>query len=87
MPNPIGQVTPDESRRLYKLHERRAGLRELLLCLDPKADADLIERVKADTARTDAEFAAWWEEMSAKYAWPAGTYTINFDTHLVYPAS
>jgi len=86
MQKPIGQVTHDESRRLYKLHERRAGLRELLLCLDPKADADLIERAKADTARTDAEFAAWWQEMSSKYSWLPGTYRIDFDTHLIYPA-
>ena len=84
MRQPIGQVTPEESREIYRLHERLSSLRELLLCLDPEADTALIERVNADLDATQARFDTWWANMASKYSWPAGSYEIDFETGNIY---
>ena len=65
MRQPIGQVTPEECRAIYRLHERLSSLRELLLSLDPEADAALVGRVEADQDATRARFDAWWADMAA----------------------
>lgn len=85
MRKPIGQVAPAERRIIHKLHERRSSLRELLLSLDPEADAELIRRVDADKKRTDDAFAAWWADMAAKYSWHPGSYEIDFETGNILP--
>ena len=84
MRQPIGQVTPEECRAIYRLHERLSSLRELLLSLDPEADAALVGRVEADQDATRARFDAWWADMAAKYSWPAGSYEINFESGQIY---
>ena len=84
MRQPIGQVTPEECRAIYRLHERLSSLRELLLSLDPEADADLIGRVNADRERTHARFDGWWTDMAAKYSWPPSSYEIDFESANIY---
>ncbi len=84
MRQPIGQVTPEECRAIYRLHERLSSLRELLLCLDPEADAALIGRVNVDRERTQARFDAWWTDMAAKYSWPPSSYEIDFESANIY---
>ena len=81
-----GRVLPIERDEVQRLHERRAGLNELILSLQETpllANPLFYDKVVTDLGRTVREIEAWWEEKAAKYAWGrdlGGLWSIDFNT-------
>lgn len=77
----VGKVTPEESKEILALYERKNGLIELAKAI--KVDEDIYDRVVTDLGFTTTKFHDWWDDMSKKYQWegsPNGHWEINFDS-------
>lgn len=82
----VGQVTVEEKNEIQALFERRNGLNELAKIITAD-NADLYEKLVKDLGETNTKFQAWWNRMSAKYAWESsddGNWEINFETCDIY---
>ncbi len=79
----VGQVSPEESKQIQQLFERRNGLNELAKILTP-SNVELYERLVKDLGETSTKFQQWWDTMYAKYQWessPNGNWEIDFTTN------
>ncbi len=79
----VGQVSPEESKQIQQLFERRNGLNELAKILTP-SNVELYERLVKDLGETSTKFQQWWDAMYAKYQWessPNGNWEIDFATN------
>ena len=82
----VGKVTPEEKNEIQTLFERKNGLSELAKILTAD-NAELYEKLVKDIGGTGTKFQAWWDRMSAKYAWESsenGHWEINFDTNEIF---
>ncbi|MDR3494560.1 MAG: CXXX repeat peptide modification system protein [Ancalomicrobiaceae bacterium] len=82
----VGRVLPGERDEVLRLHERRAGLDELVLSLQESpllANPVFYDKVVADLGRTVKHLADWWDAKAKKYGWdavPGGQWSIDFDS-------
>ena len=82
----VGRVMPVERDVVLRLHERRAGLNELVLSLQESpllANPAFYDKVVADLGQAVRGIADWWSEKAAKYGWkpvPGQHWSIDFET-------
>ena len=89
MKTKVGQVTPEESREIQQLFERRNGLTELAKILTPDK-SELYEKLVKDMGETSTKFQSWWSRMAEKYEWPStenGNWEIDFETGDIFLVS
>lgn len=78
----VGQVTPEETKEIQALFERKNGLAELAKILTAD-NGELYEKLVKDMGETSTKFQQWWDEKAKKYSWeshPKGNWEINFQT-------
>ncbi len=79
----VGQVSPEESKQIQQLFERRNGLNELAKILTP-SNVELYERLVKDLGETSTKFQQWWDTMYAIFQWQSsrnGNWEIDYATN------
>lgn len=82
----VGQVTPEECKKIQQLFERRNGLKELAQIVKSN-ESELYDKMVQDMGETNTKFQAWWDRMGKKYQWEShddGHWEINFDNRNIY---
>lgn len=82
----VGEVTVQESNRLFRIFRHRNALIELGLIL-PDDDIRLRTDFNQDLEKTNLEFQRWWDDMWEKYQWescPEADWEIDFETCEVF---
>lgn len=78
----VGQVTPEETKEIQALFERKNGLTELAKIVNAD-NAELYEKLVKDMGETGIKFQQWWDEKAKQYGWeshPKGNWEINFQS-------
>ena len=78
----VGQVTPEETKEIQILFERKNGLTELAKIVNAD-NAELYEKLVNDMGETGTKFQQWWDDKAKQYGWeshPKGNWEINFQT-------
>ena len=78
----MGQVTPEETKEIQILFERKNGLTELAKIVNAD-NAELYEKLVKDMGETGTKFQQWWDDKAKQYGWeshPKGNWEINFQT-------
>jgi len=78
----VGQVTPEETKEIQILFERKNGLTELAKIVNAD-NAELYEKLVKDMGETGTKFQQWWDDKAKQYGWeshPKGNWEINFQT-------
>lgn len=78
----VGQVTPEETKEIQVLFERKNGLAELAKIVTAD-NAELYEKLVKDMGETGTKFQKWWDDKAKQYGWeshPKGNWEINFKT-------
>ncbi len=78
----VGQVTPEETKEIQVLFERRNGLTELAKIVNAD-NVELYEKLVKDMGETSTKFQQWWDDKARQYGWeshPKGNWEINFQT-------
>jgi CXXX repeat modification system protein len=78
----VGQVTPEETKEIQVLFERKNGLAELAKIVTAD-NAELYEKLVKDMGETATKFQKWWDDKAKQYGWeshPKGNWEINFKT-------
>jgi len=85
----VGQVSPEESKKIEGIFERREALKVLaktIAKLTLPDREDLYIRLVDDLAETLLEYQDWWDKMCAKYCFetqPGGHWEIDFESGIV----
>lgn len=78
----VGQVSPEETKEIQALFERKNGLTELAKIVNAD-NTELYEKLVKDMGETSTKFQQWWDEKAKYYGWeshPKGNWEINFQT-------
>lgn len=79
----VGKVKPEERDRIKYLFGRKNALTDLAKSLTADDNKELYEKMLKDSAETNMQYQAWWDEMYAKYKWERCKNThwsIDFDS-------
>ncbi len=78
----VGKVSPEETKEIQALFERKNGLTELAKIVNAD-NTELYEKLVKDMGETNIKFQQWWDEKAKFYGWeshPKGNWEINFYT-------
>lgn len=78
----VWTLTKEELNEIQELFEKKLALENLIKIIDPTNEKMYI-KLTTDYGQNMRLFQKWWSDISRKYKWEGGNWSINFETYEV----